>query len=350
MAVKKLKVLHLLQSNKFSGAENVVCQIVSMFKDNSDIEMAYCSRDGEIREALDERNIKFLPIADLKISEVKRVIKEYKPDIIHAHDMRAAVVAACSKGKIKLISHIHNNNFDSRSLSLKSILFLLAGVRSKHIFWVSKGSYEGYAFHSLFKKKSEVLYNVLNIEAIYKKADADTNEYNYDVVYLGRLTELKNPLRMINILSEVIKKNSLIKVAIIGSGDLEEECKKLCSELKLNDNVDFLGFMDNPLKILKSAKVMIMTSRTEGTPMSALESLALGTPIVSTPVGGLCELIENGVNGYLTDDDVVFAESILKIVEDVKLREDLSKSALEKCRKICDVEKYRNSLLKVYCE
>ena len=71
-----MKVLHLLQSDRFSGAENVVCQIIGVFKDNPDIEMAYCSRDGQIRDALDERRIKFYPITNLKISEVKRVIHE----------------------------------------------------------------------------------------------------------------------------------------------------------------------------------------------------------------------------------------------------------------------------------
>lgn len=343
-----MKVLHLLQSNKFSGAENVVCQIIGMFKNNPDIEMAYCSQDGEIREALDERDIKFLPMSGLKISEVKRVIKEYKPDVIHAHDMRAAFIAACVKGKTKLISHIHNNNFDSRGLSLKSILFLLAGIRSKHIFWVSNGSYEGYCFHSLFKKKSEVLYNILDIDELYKKSESDAEDYNYDIVYLGRLTEIKNPLRMIRIISEVAKQKEDLKVAVIGSGELEEECKRLSKQLGIDNKIEFLGYKSNPLKIVKSSKVMIMTSLTEGTPMSALESLALGTPIVSTPVGGMCELIENGENGYLTEDDNEFKNQIFEILNNDEYRQNISNTAYKKCKEFCDKEKYCNSILEKY--
>lgn len=118
-----MKVLHLLESPRFSGAENVVCQIILMLKD--EIEFVYCSRDGQIREALQERNIKFCPIKKLSVSEVKRVIKEEKPDLIHAHDMRASFYAALVCGRIPLISHIHNNNFDSRGLSVKSILYFL---------------------------------------------------------------------------------------------------------------------------------------------------------------------------------------------------------------------------------
>ena len=54
-----MKILHLLQSNRFSGAENVVCQIIRMFENEPNIEMVYCSRDGQIREALNERNINY---------------------------------------------------------------------------------------------------------------------------------------------------------------------------------------------------------------------------------------------------------------------------------------------------
>ena len=89
-----MRILHILTSNRFSGAENVVCQIIGMMKDEPDVEMRYCSPDGQIREALAEREITFAPISELSVSEVKRAIKETKPDIIHAHDMRASFVAA----------------------------------------------------------------------------------------------------------------------------------------------------------------------------------------------------------------------------------------------------------------
>ena len=76
--MQKIKIMHLLQSDRFSGAENVVCQIINMMDNNDIIEMTYCSSDGQIREALNERNIRFLPIRKLTVKEVKRIIKEYK--------------------------------------------------------------------------------------------------------------------------------------------------------------------------------------------------------------------------------------------------------------------------------
>ena len=94
-----MKILHILASNSFSGAENVVCQIVGMFSDDPSIEMIYCSPDGPIRGELDERGVRFAPISALNLKELRRVIREQRPDLIHAHDMRATFVAALACGK-----------------------------------------------------------------------------------------------------------------------------------------------------------------------------------------------------------------------------------------------------------
>ena len=297
-----MKILHMLQSDRFSGAENVVCQIISMCKDEN-MEFVYSSQDGQIREALEERGIEFHPIKKVSVSEFKRIIKEVKPDIIHAHDMAASFFAALACGKIPLVSHIHNNAYDSRGVSLKSILYRFAAKKAKHIIWVSQSSLDGYAFHKAFEAKSSVLYNIIDVGALKDKIALDPNTYDYDVVYLGRLTYQKNPQRLIEVIGKVVEKRPETKVAIIGTGDMEEEVRQLALDKDLLNNVTFLGFQSNPAKILNDSKVMVMTSRWEGTPMCALESLAMGVPIVSTPTDGLKDLIQDGVNGFLSDDD-----------------------------------------------
>ena len=343
-----MKVLHLLQSNRFSGAENVVCQIIGMFRNDPDIEMVYCSSDGQIREALAERNITFVPLKEFSIKEIGRVIDEQKPDIIHAHDMRASFYAARSCGKISLISHIHNNAFDSRGISMKSIAYMLAAKKAKHIFWVSQSAFNGYAFHMLFAKKSSVLYNIIDIDALYEKMNHDSNKYDYEVTYIGRLTAPKNPERLMSVLKLVTEKKSDVKIAVVGTGDLQNKTKRLAEEYGLLDNIQFLGFKSNPLKILHDSKVMVMTSRWEGTPMCALEAMALGVPIVSTPVDGLKDLVINGKNGCLSDDDYELAEKIVEIVNDEKLHERYSTFIKNQALKINDVEKYKKAIVEIY--
>ena len=104
-----MKVLHLLNSNKYSGAENVVCQIFGMMQDEPSVEMLYCSPDGPIREALEERRIPFSAVNCLSISEVKRIIRQFQPDIIHAHDFTAGIISSLAAGSIPVINHLHNN-------------------------------------------------------------------------------------------------------------------------------------------------------------------------------------------------------------------------------------------------
>ena len=275
---------------------------------------------------------------------MKKVLKEYQPSVIHAHDMRASFIVSRSAGRIPFLSHIHNNAYNSRAVSLKSIAYLFAGLKAKHIFWVSKSAYQGYAFHRFLKQKSSILYNVIDVEKLYKKMNQDGNTYYYDIVFVGRMTYPKNPHRLISVLSKVIEKKSDVKIAIIGNGELDEEIRKLSDEKGLSHNISFLGFQPNPLKIMYNSKVMIMTSRWEGTPMCALEAMALGLPIVSTPTDGMCDLIENDANGFLSDDDIDIAEKLLKILKDDLLREKLSKEQIRKAENINDIFSYKRSV------
>ena len=82
--------------------------------------------------------------------------------------------------------------------------------------------------------------------------------------------------------------------------------------------------------------------------MCALEAMALGVPIVSTPVDGLKDLIVNDETGYLFDDDMALVESIVKIVEDKALSDKLSQNALAKARKFNDINVYKEALKKQY--
>ena len=342
-----MKVMHVLNSRIYSGAEKVVCQIIKSFRD--DVEMVYCSPDSDIvRQMLAEQNVTFLPMETMSTKELKRVIREQKPDLIHAHDMRASFFCALCCGRIPLVSHIHNNAYDARGLSPKTIAYLLAGFKAKHILWVSNSSFEGYAFHKLFAQKSSVLYNIIDTDAIFDKKARDENTYDYDMIYVGRLTFQKDPQRLMRLCARLKESKPDLKVAIVGTGELEAEAKQLCAELKITENVQFLGFQSNPIKMVHDSKAMILTSRWEGTPMCALEAMALGTPVVSTPSDGMTDLLDDGVNGYLTDDDAVMAEKLLRIMNDPAHRNYLGKNAQIKFAEINDAPKYKQAIWDCY--
>lgn len=345
-----MKILHILASDRFSGAENVVCQMIGMMRADPSYEFVYCSKDGPIREALAERNIAFVPLSDVTAREIRRVTREVSPDVIHAHDMRAGFAAARACGNIPLISHIHNNAFDARGVSPKSVAYILAAQKAKQIFWVSESAYRGYCFHSFFRKKSEVLVNVIDPDALYRKMQSDPQTYAYDVVYVGRLTYQKDPSRLVRVFAKLCERVPNATLAVVGTGEEEAQTKALCEELSLSERVHFLGYRSNPLKILSDAKVMLMTSRWEGTPMCALEAMALGVPIVSTPVDGLKDLIQNGENGYWEEDDDRLADRLAEIITQKDVAERMSRNAEKRFQEKNQSGAYRERLQRAYAD
>ena len=134
-----------------------------------------------------------------------------QPDIIHSHDVRATLLCSILKGKRKLISHIHVNNNNMKNINIKRIGLLIASLKIDHFFWVSKSCYDGFIFKKFVSKKSEILENILSKKRIEEKCAKDTNDYSYDVVYVGRLAYQKNPERLIKIMSKLTRKKLIIK-------------------------------------------------------------------------------------------------------------------------------------------
>ncbi|MDO5544823.1 MAG: glycosyltransferase [Eubacteriales bacterium] len=342
-----MKVLHVLNSRIYSGAEKVVCQIIKSFR--GEIDMVYTSPESDIvAQMLDEQEVTYLPMKTMSVSELSRVIREQKPDLIHAHDMRAGLFSALCCGKIPLVSHIHNNAYDARGLSPKTVGYLIAGFKAKHILWVSQSSFDGYAFHKFFAKKSSVLYNIIDTQQISDKKMQDLQTYDFDMIYVGRLTFQKDPQRLMRLCARLKQDKPDLKVAIVGTGELLEEAQSLCKSLNIQENVHFLGFQSNPIKMVADSKAMILTSRWEGTPMCALEAMYLGTPVVSTPSDGMKDLLEDGVSGYLTDDDEQMAQDLLKIFADPAHRTVLADNAKRKFDSINDADAYKKAILDCY--
>lgn len=342
-----MKIIHILSTNKYSGAENVAITIINQMKKNNDI--VYISPDGTIRETLKENNIKFEPIKKMSVSEIKRVVKKYNPDVIHAHDIKASVLSSIFyKKNRRIISHIHGNHDKMKKISIKSIVFLLCAKRFNRIFWVSESAMKEFVFANKVKQNSQVLVNVIDINIINKKVLEDENEYFYDIIYLGRLSDVKNPLRVYKIMKNICLKNKKVQCVMVGDGDLKQNIEKKIIGDNMSENIILKGNMKNPMKILKSSKVMLMTSKYEGTPMCALEAMATGVPIVSTPTDGLVNLIKNHKNGFLSNNDNDLRLELEEIISNTKYRDILSRNIKSDFKKNNDIDKYIKIIEKEY--
>lgn len=340
--------MHLVSTDSFSGAENVACQIINLFKDESSYDMRYCAVIGKNKEALEIRKIPVLKLDKFNIHNIKKAIREYNPDIIHAHDPKSTIASViASRGK-KIIAHIHSNHRYMRKISIKSCIFhFYIEKRTSDIIWVSDSALNEYIFNKKINKKTNsiVLRNVVNPNELKDIAINDKNKYSFDLVFLGRMEDVKNPLRFIDIMSQIQKNKRDIKVAMIGDGSLMNEIKTKVNELGLEKNITIFGNLINPYKILLSSKILVITSRYEGTPMNALESIACGIPIVSTPVDGLLELLDKR---YLCSSDDEFISVIIDLLTSQKNIMGYRNRLIAVDSSINDVSKYKKILEQLY--
>ena len=341
-----MKILHILNSNKFSGAENVAITIINNMK--NDNEIIYVSPEGQIREHLQENNIDYEPVRKVCIKEIKRVIKKYKPDIIHAHDFTASIISAiASNKKIKVISHIHNNNPWMKKVNLKTLIYLLSTIRYKKILIVSNSIINEYVFRKLIKKKTEVIGNVIDINKIKKLSEEKNIQNNYDVIFIGRLSMEKQPQKFIEIIKKLKEKNSEIKAVMVGDGSLKEECEKIIKDNNLEDNIELKGFKKNPYIYLKNSKILCMTSGYEGYGLVAVEALSLGKPVVATDVGGIPDIV-NECCGRVTNSIDVMVKEIDKLLKDENYYKTKSNNTLKRVQEINDIDKYILKLEEIY--
>lgn len=342
------KILHLISQDKFSGAENVAVQIINNM-DKENYESVYCAPIGDNKKQLDDRNVKYVKLDKFNYFNVKKAVEKFKPDVIHAHDIKASIIASLFYKKSKIISQIHGNHENMRRFTLKTFLYNLTTKKYDKIIWVSDSAKDSYYFNrNIQGDKSIVLYNTISSEDILKKANEDKNDYKFDVIYLGRIAYPKDPLRLIEIINIIKQKYTNIKVAIVGDGQDRKIVEEKIRELGLEENIVLFGNMLNPYKVLKSSKVMILTSIYEGTPMCALEAIACNVPVVSTRVDGLIKIIKQGELGYLSNDNEELAEKIVYILENEKERKRLSKN-IEKANKyINNMEKYIMTISEIY--
>ena len=341
-----MKILHILNSNKFSGAENVAITIINNMK--SDNEIIYVSPEGEIREHLQENNIDYEPVKKVCIKEIKRVIKKYKPDIIHAHDFTASIISAiASNRKIKVISHIHNNNPWMKKVNLKTIMYLLSTIKYKKILIVSKSIIDEYVFKKFIDKKVEVIGNIVDTNRVKKMSEEVNIQEDYDIIFIGRLSEQKQPIKFIELINKLKNSNKNIKAVMLGDGPLRTECEQEIEKYNLEENIDLKGFQKNPYAYLKKSKILCMTSEWEGYGLVAVEALSLGKPVIATNVGGIPSIVNDKCGKVTNNFDEMFNE-INKLLDNENYYENRSINSYNRVKEINNVKQYINNIYNLY--
>lgn len=339
-----MKILHLLKSNKYSGAENVVLTIMDVC---SDMDVIYASPNGPIREVVESRGHKFYPLNAPSIREVKKAVSELQPDIIHAHDFTMASTAAWAAGNIPVVAHLHNNPPWIKKICPKSVVFAFALPRIQQVISVSKAVEEEYIFRGLMKNKNTVIGNVVDTKSVQQKARESCDCKPVDMVFLGRMTPQKSPILFCQIVESVKKSLPETTARMIGDGELMPQIKEYIHNHKLDDTIELVGFQSNPYPYLNAGKIMVMPSAWEGFGLVAIEAMCLGKPVICSGVGGLADIVDSCC-GAKCKEKYTYVNEIVSILNSEMKYEMKAKAACKEAQKYCDLQAYKNAVVKVY--
>lgn len=342
----KPKVLHITNSNIYSGLEKVSCQIIKNTKD--DYTPIYITKKGPIIEQLESRKIDYEIIKKLNIGEIKRIIKKTHPSLIHAHDFTPSFIATLSSVNIPIISHIHQNPSWLKKVCIKSIIFLFTGLRTNKILTVSSAIENEYIFSNIIKKKMLCVSNPTSCREILKECNPDAQKV-YDICCVGRVEKVKNPILFIEIIKEIKKIKKDVKAIWIGDGENIDAMKKLVCDYNMEDNISFIGFSRNPYEYMAQSRLFLLCSRWEGFGLVAFEALTLGLPCVVSNVGGLKNIVDNKC-GKLCNKKEEYIEEIISLLSDKDNYIKKSKQAILKSRKIENYDQYFDRIKRIYKE
>lgn len=345
-----MKVIHLMSTDDYSGAENVAINIVNGL-DNLGIETYYATQKGKIDEFLHKKNVKkVIHIDKLSIKEIKRIEKEYSPDIIHAHDYRASILAGIACKNAKVISHIHNNSpWIKNIFHPYSWIFLFVSIKFSKILLVSDSIKNEYVFSKLIRKKIEVIGNPVNRQEILNQVRQEDYQKKYDICCVARIDEVKDPMKFILVINKIKNKIPNIKSVWIGKGPLEETVKRNIEELQLGENIELVGFQENPYKYMAASKIFMLTSVWEGYGLVAFEALTLGLPAIVSPVGGLVDIVNNNC-GKLCSSNTEFENEIFKLLNNVEYYNKKSYEAIIRSIDLENFAQYMKNIKKIYEE
>ena len=253
------------------------------------------------------------PLKDLlSFFELIKVIRKYKPDIVHTHTAKAGVLgrlaAIIARPSAKRIHTFHGHllhGYFSKSVTwtvilIEKVLALLT-VRFIAIGNVVKQDLVKAGIGRL--EKYEVIYPGLQpFDIIEREMAKSTLNLDPSVLYIGfvgRLTQIKRPDRLVDIARFLKEKHPNVSLLIAGEGELFQSTKDLAQSERLP--IVFLGWRNDINVVLSGCNMAVLCSDNEGIPLTLIQAAQAGLPIVSTNVGSVSDIVVNGVNGLLTD-------------------------------------------------
>jgi L-malate glycosyltransferase len=364
-----MKVLHIISGGEAGGSKNHLLALASNIN-NDDIKIVIvCLMEGELyREALemglDIRLIKQNFRGDLTIvNKLRKLCMDEDIDIVNCHGGRANFLGFFLKIRYeaKYVSTIHSDyKKDYLGNAFKTSVFSNINRQVLRIFdnYITvSDNFKDMLVERGFKiEKIHVVYNGMDFESdidefsrndiIMKNGIMGAEHY---VSMIGRFHPVKGHTVFLDACKQVLSEFQNVIFILVGDGELKSALKKYAEDAGIGNRVYFAGFK-KPDEYIYISDFTVVASYTESFPLVILESAFFEKTVISTDVGGINKLIQDGVNGYLVKpgDSEVLAEKMLELLRDDNLSYYFGKRLYEKARSNYSIENMVNNYIRIY--
>jgi glycosyltransferase involved in cell wall biosynthesis len=325
-----VKVLQVIPQLEVGGAERVVLDLVAGLQADGHRLLVAAgpgaldddpALEGVERVVLRERGRSALGVLDAAAA-IARLARRRAPDVVHAHGVRAtATVAlalpAAGRGATPLVATFHGVVPGEYRASARVVR------RCDHVATVSADVARALVEAGLPESRTSVVPNGMvppPAPTAAQRAAARGELRDGDgplAIAVGRLVPEKAYDRLLEAWAGVLRERPAARLALVGDGPLRAELERQAMRLGLGDGVRFLGLRRDARALVAAADLLVFSSVSEGMSIAALEAMAAGVPVVSTPVTGMAELLATGA-GLLVEDHepATLARGLVRVLDD----------------------------------
>lgn len=355
-----MKILQVIPSFALGGAETMCENLLYSLRAQGHDVVAVSLFDSRtpITDRLEAARIKIFfmgkrPGPDFSMrGKLKKLFAAERPDVVHVHlnAIKYAAPAAKAAKVKKCVYTVHNlAQKDASGIAQK----MNARYFSKKIaFPVALSPIVRDSVADLYgidPATIPVIYNGIDLSRCLQKQTYCERE-SLELLHIGRFMPQKNHAEMIRAFALIHKKHPKTRLRFVGDGALCAECKALTNELALSESIIFEGAQANVFPYLQNADAFILPSLYEGIPITLIEAMGTGLPIVASAVGGVVDMLSDGESALLCSPD---AESIAarccELIGSCQKREALGRAALEASKRF-SAELMAKKYVEVYAE
>ena len=311
------------------------------------------------------------PMGDIRaFVQIYRYIRDFKPDIVHTHTAKAGAlgrIAAVLAGVPVRVHTFHGHIFDGYFGRVKTSIFLsierVLAFFTRYIIVVSDAQKRDISGKYAIAGGDKVRVINLGLELeefadddypseIRKKFGIGAGSIVVSIV--GRLVPIKNHRMFLDAARRLVAQapGLDVKFLVVGDGEQRPFLERYSSEIGLGDRVIFCGWVEDMREVYSSSDIIALTSLNEGTPVAVIEAMASGRPVVATDVGGVRDVVEDSVTGYLvrSGDDSVLSEKIMELASDKCKRESFGKAGRSSVIRRYSKERLVDDIKRLYRE